>query len=94
MKFARKKNSNPCLLVLTVCVALAICGCKSGTSEPDQDNASLSPDESHQAMLEQLAAIAKESKNQNAYFGNSRQKQPCQRSGSTHHTARTISCLL
>lgn len=75
MKFARKKNSNPCLLVLTVCVALAICGCKSGTSEPDQDNASLSPDESHQAMLEQLAAIAKESKNQNAYFGNSRQKQ-------------------
>ncbi|MDB4624419.1 hypothetical protein OAE47_03360, partial [Akkermansiaceae bacterium] len=50
-------------------------GCKSADKEEKTANANLSPEQSHQSMVEQLAAIAKESKSENDYFGDRHYKQ-------------------
>lgn len=75
MKYVRKKNKSLRLIAVTVIGVAALAGCKSGNNEQERDNASLSPEESHQAMVDQLAAIAKKSITENTYFGDLRQKQ-------------------
>lgn len=78
MKSVKTKSKNFKLYVAIAAGVATLCSCESDSSEvtaSKNNYASLSPEESHQQMLEKLAAIAEQSKTRNPYFGDSRQKQ-------------------
>ena len=75
MKCMRNKHKLPWLFAVSSMGLAVLGGCKSGSSKKVRDSASLTPEQSHQAMIEQLAVIAEHSKTQNPYFGDSRRNQ-------------------
>ncbi len=75
MKFVRKINRSHWLFCVPLTGIISLGGCKSQSDKNEQDNSSLTPQQSHQAMIEQLADIAERSQSDNEYFGDRRQKQ-------------------
>ncbi|MDB4407099.1 CRTAC1 family protein [bacterium] len=68
-------NKSLWLSCLPLIGIISLSGCKPGSDEKKRDNSSLTPDQSHQAMIEQLTVIAEKSQSDNDYFGDRRQKR-------------------
>ena len=75
MKFTSNKCQKPILLAACMTGLLAFIGCKPGSDQEARDNSALTPELSHQAMIEQVAHIAVQSKTHNPYFGDGRRSQ-------------------
>ena len=78
MKFVRASNKQFGIVVAITTGVVVFCGCKSGSSgakSSKSNNASLSPEQSHQTMVEHLAEIAAASKTESTYFGSDRREK-------------------
>lgn len=73
MKSAKCQSSTPWFSAAAAVLLAVLAGCKSG-GKKERATASLSPEQSHQAMLEQLAEIADSAAKDNSYFGGSRRE--------------------
>ena len=78
MKFVRASNKQFGIVVAITTGVVVFCGCKSdssGAKSSKSNNASLSPEQSHQTMVEHLAKIAAASKTESTYFGSDRREK-------------------